>query len=142
MVSRFALNLFSDWPTGPGPNFVALLTVSTESALSEAGNSVLTASVFHGLAANLGFCACYFTPLGILRLQGWRRNSALARKRGIAILSAEFGSKQSHEIGPSYLAISLVCQLFGQQTTDEGKCCISVCFHCFSRTCVPMIVHK
>ena len=41
-----------------GPNFMALLTVSTESALTEAGNSVLTASVFHGLAANLGFCAC------------------------------------------------------------------------------------
>ena len=41
-----------------GPNFMALLTVSTESALTEAGNSVLTASVFHGLAANFGFCAC------------------------------------------------------------------------------------
>ena len=26
----------------PGPNFMALLTVSTESALTEAGNSVLT----------------------------------------------------------------------------------------------------
>ena len=44
--------------TSPGPNFMALLTVSTASALREAGNSVLTASVFHGLAANLGFCAC------------------------------------------------------------------------------------
>ena len=38
----------------PGPNFKALLTVNTESALTEAGNFVLTASVFHGLAAN--FC--------------------------------------------------------------------------------------
>ena len=37
---------------------MALRTVSTESALKEAGNSVLTASVFHGLAANFGFCAC------------------------------------------------------------------------------------
>ena len=54
-----------------GPNFMALLTVSTESALTDAGNSVLTASVFHGLAANLGFCVrAYFTLLGILRLQG------------------------------------------------------------------------
>ena len=38
-----------------GPNFMALLTSSTESALMEAGNSVLTASVFLGLVANLGF---------------------------------------------------------------------------------------
>ena len=37
---------------------MALLTVSTESALTEAGNSVLTASIVHGLAANLGFCVC------------------------------------------------------------------------------------
>ena len=37
---------------------MALLTVSTESALTEAGNSVLTASVFHGLGAKFGFCAC------------------------------------------------------------------------------------
>ena len=37
---------------------MALLIVSTESALTEAGNSVLTASVFYGLAANVGFCAC------------------------------------------------------------------------------------
>ena len=41
-----------------GPNFMALLTVITESALMEAGNYVLTASVFHGLAANFDFCAC------------------------------------------------------------------------------------
>ena len=30
------------------PNFMDLLTVSTESALTEAGNSVLTTSVFRG----------------------------------------------------------------------------------------------
>ena len=41
-----------------GPNLMALLTKSTESALTEAGNSVLTASVFHWLAANFGLCAC------------------------------------------------------------------------------------
>ena len=72
-----------------GPNFMALLTVSTE---SEAGNSVLTASVFHGLAANFGFCACVLNVT---------RHSALARiSRMIVIVSAEFGGKQSHEIGP------------------------------------------
>ena len=37
---------------------MALLTASTESALTEAGNSVLMASLFHGLAANFGFCVC------------------------------------------------------------------------------------
>ena len=41
-----------------GSNFMALLTVSRESALTEAGITLLTASVFHGLAVNLGFCAC------------------------------------------------------------------------------------
>ena len=47
-----------DTPSGDtGPNFMALLTVSAESALTEAGNSVLTASLFHELAANFGFCA-------------------------------------------------------------------------------------
>ena len=54
-----------------GPNFMALLTVSTESALTEAGNYVLTASVFHGLAANLGFCACVLhVTRHSIRLQG------------------------------------------------------------------------
>ena len=32
----------------PGPNFMALLTLNKESALTEAENSVFTASVFHG----------------------------------------------------------------------------------------------
>ncbi len=33
----------------PGPNFMALLTVSKESALTEAGNSLLTSSLFNGI---------------------------------------------------------------------------------------------
>ena len=33
-------------------------TVSKESALMEAGNSMLTSSIFPGLAGNFGFCAC------------------------------------------------------------------------------------
>ena len=49
--------------------FMALLTVSIELALTEAVNSVLTAGVFHGLAANFGFCACVLY-IGTLRLQG------------------------------------------------------------------------
>ena len=47
-------------PVRPGPNFMALLTVSKETALTEAGKSVLTASVFYRLAANCGVCACVF----------------------------------------------------------------------------------
>ena len=76
---------------------MALLTVSTESALAEAGNSVLTARVFHGLAANFGFCACI---LYVTRHSTLTRHSALARKRGMGVVSAEFDGKQSHEIGP------------------------------------------
>ena len=75
---------------------MALLTVSTETALTKAGNSVLTASVFHGLAANLGFC---MYVLHITRHSTLTR-LALARKRKIVIVSAEFCGKQSHEVGP------------------------------------------
>ena len=70
-----------------GPSFMALLTVSTELALMEAGNSVLTASVFYRLACVLGV-----TRHSLLtRLV--QRNWALACKRGIVIVSAEFGGK-------------------------------------------------
>ena len=48
---------------------MALLTVSTELALTEAGNFVLTASVFHGLAQILTSARAYSMLLGILRLQ-------------------------------------------------------------------------
>ena len=62
---------------------------------------MLMASVFHGLAAN--FCACVLhTLLGILRLQGYSaeiRRLHVRCKRGIVIVSAEFGAKQSH-VGP------------------------------------------
>ena len=57
--------------------------VSTESALAEAGNSVLTASVSHRSAANF---AC---------------------KRGIRIVSLEFSGKHSLEIGPLSLNTNL-----------------------------------
>ena len=44
--------------------------LGTESALTEAGNSVLMASVFHGLWRILASASAYSTLLGILRLQG------------------------------------------------------------------------
>ncbi len=37
---------------------MALLTKSKESTLTETENSVLTSSIFQGLAENLGLCAC------------------------------------------------------------------------------------
>ena len=43
------------------------------------GSRVLTVSVFHVLAANLGFCACVLHVTRHSTLS--RRNSALARKR-------------------------------------------------------------
>ena len=57
-------------PTLHWPNSMALLTISTESALTEAGNSVLTESVFHGLAATFASARAYSALLGILRLPG------------------------------------------------------------------------
>ena len=62
---------------------MALLTVSTESALMEAGSSVLTASVFHGLAANFGFCA---SVLHVTRHS--TQKVAAASMRGLVIVSA------------------------------------------------------
>ena len=65
---------------------------------------MLTASVFHGLAANFGLCACALhVAMGVIRMNSYRRNSALARKRRMVIVSAEFVGKQSHEIGPGIL---------------------------------------
>ena len=48
------------------PSRAQFHSVSTELALTEAGNSVLTASVFHRLVGNYCVRAC----LGILRLEG------------------------------------------------------------------------
>ena len=53
---------------------MALLTVSTELALTEAGNFMLTASLFHGLVANFGFCAC------VLNVTRHSKLSRLAQK--------------------------------------------------------------
>ena len=59
---------------------MALLIVSTESALTEAENSVLTARVFHELAASFDFCAC------ILRVTRHSTLTRLAQKFGTAML--------------------------------------------------------
>ena len=62
---------------------MALLTVSTESALTEAGTSVLTASVFHVLAGNFGFCAC------VLHITRHSTLTRLAQKFGTCTSSVE-----------------------------------------------------
>ena len=54
----------------PRPTSVALLTVSKESALTEAGNSALacTSSVFHGFAGSFSLWVCVLhVTIGILR---------------------------------------------------------------------------
>ena len=60
-------------------------------ALTEAGNSRLTSSVFHGLAGKLCFTPYY---------QAFFAYTAIAESQRMVILSAEFGGKQSHEFGP------------------------------------------
>ena len=85
---------------------MAMLSISTESALTEAGNSVLTVSVFHRLAANFGLCACILRVTRHYTLTRLAQKSGLARKPGIVIVSAEFGGKQSHETGPWSLTIT------------------------------------
>ena len=60
----------------PGPNFMALFTVSTESTLTptEAGNYVLMASVFHGLAVEFWLLRvrtpCHFTLTRLVQKLG------------------------------------------------------------------------
>ena len=79
---------------GAGPNFKALLTISKESALAEAGNSVLTSSIFLGLAGKFGLCAC------VLHVTRYSTQIVLKfGKQRMVIVSAEFGGKQSHETG-------------------------------------------
>ena len=69
---------------------MALLTVSTESVLTEAGNYVLTASAFHGLAANFGFCACVLHVTRHSTLARLARDSALAEAQNSVLTASVF----------------------------------------------------
>ena len=82
---------------------MAPLTVSKESMLMEAGNFVLRSSVFHELAGNFGFFACVLHVTRHSTLTQLAQKLALARKWKIVIVSAEFNSSESHEIGPRCL---------------------------------------
>ena len=62
-------------------------TVSTESALTEAGNSVLVASVIYGLADNFCFCTC------ILHVTRHSKLTRLAQKFSACTL-AENGDRK------------------------------------------------
>ena len=72
---------FNGWYVKNETNFMALLTVSKESALAEAGNSVLSSSVFSGLAGNFGLCAC------ILHVAKHSTLTLLAQKFGACMLT-------------------------------------------------------
>ncbi len=79
---------------------MALLTKSKESTLTEAENSVLTSTVFQGLAGNFGLCAC------VLHVTRHSSLTQIAQKFDACkiggewvTVSMDFGSSQSHEIG-------------------------------------------
>ena len=60
---------------------MALLTVSKELTLTEAGNSAFISNVFHGLVGNI-VCLCMYvhtTFLGILRIHSYCSTLALAQ---------------------------------------------------------------
>ena len=81
---------------------MALLTISNESALAEAGNYMLMSSVFHRLAVNFSLCAYLLHVSRHYVLTQLLRNLLLARtcRWSIVIVSTEFCGKQSFEIGP------------------------------------------
>ncbi len=89
----------------PGPKFMALLTVSKESVPTEARNSALTPSVCRRLAGVICLLVgmhtlCYYAFFAYTGSADiWCLNS----KRRMMIVSSEFGSKQSNEIGPRWL---------------------------------------
>ena len=70
--------------TTTGPNFMALLIVSKESALTDAGNSALTSCVFHGLAGILCLCSC------VLHITRHSSIPQLAQKFGACSVSGEW----------------------------------------------------
>ena len=82
---------------------MAQLTISRESALTEAGNSVLTSSVFYGLAAHVGLCACvlHVTTCRYSTLtHSKHRNPALARKQRMVILAQNSAVSRAMKLGP------------------------------------------
>ena len=68
----------------------------------------LQQAYFTGQRQILASARAYSVLLGILRSQGQGRNSALARKRGIVIVSAEFGPGHRNEISQTWEQLGLV----------------------------------
>ena len=78
---------------------MALLTVNTELALTEAGNYVLISQVSRALNAQiLCFTPCFI--VGFLTAEASADNQSLRSKQRMVSAGAEFGRKQRHEIGP------------------------------------------
>ena len=106
---------------------MALLTVSKESALTGAVNSTVTSSLVHGLAWNFDLCACIrhitshssLTQLAhqfgacTVSASIWRLHS----KRRVVIVSAEFGGKQSRDIGPRCIVKS---KMYHKANSDDS----------------------
>ncbi len=71
----------------PGLNFMALLTVSNKSALTEAGNFALTSSIFHGFSRDIllvYLCTC------VLHVTRHSSLTQLAQKFGTCPVSEEW----------------------------------------------------
>ncbi len=61
-----------------------LLTVSKESTLTEAENSVFTSSTFQGLAENFGLCAC------VLHVTRYSSLTQIAQKFDVCTIGREW----------------------------------------------------
>ena len=81
---------------------MALLTVTKELALAEAGKSAFMSSVFHRLAGNSCLCTCVLHLTTHSMLAQVAQKFCACRAKRMVIISAEFGGKQSHEVGPCF----------------------------------------
>ena len=72
----------------PGPDFMALLTVSKE---LEARTSALTSSIIHELVGNVGWCTCKLPAKAFYAYRANAEIRHLPSKRRMVIVSAEFG---------------------------------------------------
>ena len=80
-------------PRQPVPNFMALLTVSKESTLTEQEIPRITSSIFHRFTRNFCLCTCVLHVTRHSLLTQLHRNDACP-------VNTEIGSKQSHEVRP------------------------------------------
>ncbi len=102
-----------------------MLTISKESALREAGNSALYVKHISRVSRKLLLVRVHTPRIHTPRYRAFFAYTAIWRlhsKRRMVITSAEFGSKQSHEIGPSRTSIWLLGQTQGVKQSSIRIC--------------------